>query len=95
MALSNEETQEFEILATMAILRWGTASQEDLLMEECGELITAISQHRRGRIPDHEVLEEIADVMNMLWPVILIHDKAGKFDTIRRAKIARFRERLN
>jgi NTP pyrophosphatase (non-canonical NTP hydrolase) len=37
-----------------------------MLNEECGELITAVAQFRRGRTSHHDVMTELADVFIMI-----------------------------
>lgn len=45
-----------------AIELWGEAHQMMMAQEECGELISAISQFTRGRKTVDDLSEEIADV---------------------------------
>ena len=49
-----------------AINKWGEESQINMLNEECGELITAVAQFRRGRTSHHDVMTELADVFIMV-----------------------------
>lgn len=53
-------------LVRRAELEWGTSAQKIMVMEECAELIAAISQHSRDRIGLHELADEVADVEIML-----------------------------
>jgi hypothetical protein len=46
-----------------AVQWYGQENQEMQAMEEMGELITALSHKRRGRIDNESVCEEIADVL--------------------------------
>ena len=48
-----------------AITKWGAEAQREMAYEELGELITAIAQHRRGRVGRKEVITELADVTIM------------------------------
>lgn len=45
---------------------WGHQAQIDMALEEMGELIVALQQHRRGRVTSAAVQEEIADVQIMM-----------------------------
>ena len=49
-----------------AINKWGEEAQVNMLNEECGELITAVAQFRRGRTSHHDVMTELADVFIMI-----------------------------
>ena len=49
-----------------AVDKWGEESQINMLNEECGELITAVAQFRRGRTSHHDVMTELADVFIMV-----------------------------
>ena len=49
-----------------AINKWGEEAQINMLNEECGELITAVAQFRRGRTSHHDVMTELADVFIMV-----------------------------
>jgi NTP pyrophosphatase (non-canonical NTP hydrolase) len=69
----NKMTRD-EILAS-AINAWGTRSQVNMAIEECGELIVALCHRLRGRCDDNYVAEEIADVQIMLDQLALIVGK--------------------
>lgn len=49
-------------LCERALDHWGEEAQRNMVMEELGELVAAINQHDRGRIPDSELADEMADV---------------------------------
>ena len=49
-----------------AIEKWGEEAQTNMLYEECGELITAVAQFKRGRTSHHDVMTELADVFIMV-----------------------------
>ena len=49
-----------------AIEKWGEEAQVNMLNEECGELITAVAQFKRGRTSHHDVMTELADVFIMV-----------------------------
>ncbi|MEO5350212.1 MAG: hypothetical protein H7836_11265 [Magnetococcus sp. YQC-3] len=60
MQLTTSDTED--MLLTQAISLWGDSAQMDMACEECGELISAINQFKRGRITKEQVIDEIADV---------------------------------
>jgi len=62
-----------------AINQWGEDSQLQMFYEEVGELMTAISQHKRGRVPIKNVIEEIVDVKIMIEQMRIIFDKSPDF----------------
>ena len=45
-----------------------------IAMEECAELIQAISKAKRGKLDRDNLIEELADVMNVLDWIIYICD---------------------
>ena len=54
-----------------AIELWGEDLQFGMLSEECGELLTAINHWRRKRIHTASVVEEMADVIIMIYQVMV------------------------
>ena len=60
------EKQERLELYKEAIEKWGEDAQINMLNEECGELITAVAQFKRGRTSHHDVMTELADVFIMV-----------------------------
>ena len=60
------EKQERLELYKEAIEKWGEDAQINMLNEECGELITAVAQFKRGRTSRHDVMTELADVFIMV-----------------------------
>ena len=77
---------ELEIL-TAAIRTFGEKAQEDVAIEECSELIQAISHKHRGR--EHNIAEEIADVEIMLEQLKIINNCAEEVAEIHKQKIQR------
>ncbi len=51
-----------EEILQQAVKKWGIDFQMMMAQEECGELIAAISQFKRGRKDKKQLAEEIADV---------------------------------
>ena len=70
-----------------AINTFGEKAQEGVAIEECSELIQAISHKHRGR--EHNIPEEIADVEIMLEQLKIINNCAKEVAEIRKQKIQR------
>lgn len=77
---------EHDIFA-LAINEYGEKTQEDIAIEECGELICAISHKHRGR--EHNIAEEIADVEICLEQLKMINGCHGEVSRIRQKKVLR------
>ena len=77
---------EFEIL-TATIRTFGDKAQEGVAIEECSELIQAISHKHRGR--EHNIPEEIADVEIMLEQLKIINNCRDEVAAIHKQKIDR------
>jgi hypothetical protein len=80
------EMTENEILQT-AIKVFGDAVQEGVAIEECAELIQAISHKHRGRAEN--IAEEIADVEIMLEQLKIINNCREEVAEIHQQKIER------
>ena len=78
-----DETQILEA----AIKTFGEIHQEEMVVEECSELITAIKHKHRGR--EHNIPEEIADVEIVLEQLKIINNCADEVSAIRKEKIER------
>lgn len=61
--MSNGEAREIYI---QAIEKWGILPQVLMVMEECGELLSALSKFNRRRVNSPEVITELADVSIMV-----------------------------
>lgn len=60
-----------------SIQHYGIENQSTVCMEECAELIQAISKAKRGKIDRDNMIEEIADVLiciEMLKQMYMISD---------------------
>lgn len=77
---------EAEILTT-AINTFGETAQEGIAIEECAELIQAISHKHRGR--ENNIAEEIADVEIMLEQLKIINNCRDEVEKIHKRKIER------
>lgn len=84
---------EHDVLS-LAIATFGERAQEEVAIEECSELISAISHKHRGR--DHNIPEEIADVEIMLEQLKIINGCHAEVAKIRSRKVLRlFKKILN
>ena len=79
-------------LYKMAIRKYGAEAQERQAIEECAELITAISHKQRDR--EHNIEEEIADVEIMLEQLKIINNCHDKVKSIKSFKIKRLYKRI-
>lgn len=52
-----------ESIITKSIKHYGAEIQGTVCMEECAELIQAISKAKRGKFDENNMTEEIADVL--------------------------------
>lgn len=86
-------TTEATILEA-ALDRYGLEAQIRQLAEECGELVAAVNQHHRGRVPVTQIAQEIADVRIMLEQMELNYELAAEVAFWRAEKIKRLAERL-
>ena len=77
------------------IERFGVENQISMVMEECSELILAISHYRRGRVMSSDIIEEIVDVTIMMEQARLIYDPENtEFGRIYTEKINRMENML-
>ena len=75
-----------------AIRKNGERAQEEVAIEECSELIQAITHKHRGR--EHNIAEEIADVEIMIEQLKMINCCHKEVEEIRNRKIKRLFQRL-
>ena len=76
-----------------ALAAYGWEAQAGMVAEECGELIVALSQYRRGRVGLAAVAEEAADVAIMLASVEA--HLGARYAVAVAQKLARARKRLD
>ena len=86
-----DEITEKEILIT-AIRTFGEEAQEGVAIEECAELIQAISHKHRGR--EYNIPEEIADVEIMLEQLKIINNCHKEVAEIHKQKIDRLYQKV-
>lgn len=79
-------------ILSKAISTFGSEQQENVLIEECAELIQAICHKQRGR--KHNIPEEIADVEIMLEQAKMINNCHEEVEKIKAEKISRLEKRL-
>jgi hypothetical protein len=73
-----------------AIAKFGINNQVLMIIEECSELILAISHYNRGRVRCNAVMEEVVDLTIMLEQARLIYDPTDvEFNRIYIEKINR------
>lgn len=77
-----------------AIDAWGVDAQQWMVVEELGELQTALSQMRRGRIGPEDVADEIADATIMLEQLQLMLGVEKLTQQCVERKIQRLQRRL-
>ena len=77
---------KFRGVCQQAVLHYGEESQKKQAIEECSELIQAICKDMRGK--EHNVEEEVADVLIMLEQLTHIYDN-DKIEKYREEKINR------
>jgi NTP pyrophosphatase (non-canonical NTP hydrolase) len=92
MMLQPKMTTDEEVYAN-ARARWGDMIQINVAIEELGELISALMQHRRGRCGRAKVAEEIADVHIVVEQLINIFGR-DNFRKFRAMKMRRLWRRL-
>lgn len=83
-------------IITESIQHYGKNNQSTVCMEECAELIQAISKAKRGKIDRDNMIEEIADVLiciEMLKQMYMISDE--KINKWIEKKQAREAERIS
>lgn len=76
-----------------AINAFGKHTQLILAMEECAELIQAISHHIRGRKHGASIVEEIADVEIMIGELKCVVSPI-EIDIIKNLKLQRLEKRI-
>lgn len=85
-------------LYKQAMAKWGYEAQENLLIEECSELIQACIKRRRdGKTKN--LLEELMDVEIMLDQVKFYYDctcgQLAEMENIKKGKLERLKRRLD
>lgn len=81
-----------QIIVRDAIAYYGERAQEETAIEECAELIQAITHKHRGRF--HNIAEEIADVEIMLEQLKAINHCHEQVKQWHEQKIKQLQERI-
>lgn len=72
---------------------WGIVNQQWMLVEECGELFSAIAKAKRNRASKQEIITELADVHIMVEQMAVFYGWED-FQTEKNHKLSRLKERL-
>jgi len=80
-----------------ALREWGPKTQLDMVIEECSELIHAISKVKRKRMAIEDMEPEMVDVYIMLQQMRVLLDETGvsNWDNIYRDKMKYLKELLD
>lgn len=76
-----------------AVFLYGEEKQTEMAIEEMGELLVAINQHKRGRVDVKAVQEEIADVKIMMDQLSMIYGEE-EVRYLEKVKLARLQKRI-
>jgi NTP pyrophosphatase (non-canonical NTP hydrolase) len=81
-----------------AVEKWGVPSQSDMIIEECAELIQALSKMKR-KMADPEkcytnLIEELADVTIMMSQAEIMFNKLGHIQEAVDFKMERLNQTL-
>lgn len=77
-----------------ALTKWGVEAQINMVYEEVGELITALSRIKRGRANHLDVLTELADVSIMIGQMATLMGY-NDFEEEKENKLKKLKEKLN
>lgn len=87
-------TQQEKIsLYTNILESWGVEAQVKMVMEEAGELLSALGKASRGRVTREEVITELADVSIMVEQMA-VYFGLGKFEEEKERKLQRLAGRF-
>ena len=73
---------------------WGIEAQVAMVMEETGEMLSALAKARRGRVSKDEIITELADVSIMVEQMALVFG-LDDFKKEKERKLTRLKERLD
>lgn len=76
-----------------ALSKWGEEAQLNMVYEEVGELLTAMSRFKRGRTSHYDVMTELADVSIMVEQIATLMNYED-FEKEKDYKLTRLKERL-
>lgn len=78
-----------------AITKFGWQSQVNMLVEEIGELLSALNKYERGRVELSDVTTEVADVRIMIEQLEVVLDIHDDVECEIKRKIERLKYRLD
>jgi NTP pyrophosphatase (non-canonical NTP hydrolase) len=81
-------------ITNAALEKWKLDTQMDILQEESGEVVTAVSRWERGRVGKEKVAEEVADVIVSMMSVIPGLDIEDMVESYIRSKLTRLKGRI-
>ena len=85
-----------ESLYKQAIENWGRDAQMMMVVEELGELLTAMSHYTRGRITKEELAIELAAVAMMVDEALAVFDVSKElFNKCLQSQMEEFKKRLH
>lgn len=87
-------TEERIELYKRAINAWGTEPQIKMVMEETGEMLSALAKHGRNRSTNEEVVTELVDVWIVMEQMATIFGWED-FEKEKERKLQRLKERLD
>lgn len=76
-----------------ALRVYGVDTQKRMLVEEMGELLTAMARAPRGRATKEDIITELADVSIMIKQMALVYGR-DEFEQEVKRKIERLQEKL-
>ena len=88
-----DKEKRLEIYNT-ATEKWGWEAQREMIYEECGELITAVARHKRGRATKEDIITELADVSIMVEQLAQLLGY-GDYEKEKDRKLERLKDKLN
>ena len=77
-----------------AVDSFGLENQINMLVEECSELIDAISKHKRNRVGMESVIEEMADVEIMIDQIKIYCKLIKETSNMREEKLERLLKKI-
>ena len=87
---------ELEIVALYrrVFAKYGIDHQQNMLMEECAELIFTMNKFKRDRAVALHLAEEMADVLIMIDQIAYNHDLYADIEHYKKLKLERLKENL-
>lgn len=81
------------LLYTDALDSWGIEAQVAMVMEETGEMLSALAKARRGRVTKDEIITELVDV-SIMMEQMAVYFGLDEFRDEKGRKLSRLKERL-